>query len=128
MQPDNGKDMKTQQNFESLPGNGKSEKGKPSITATMVSSEFYKFLADIEDLVKETTSLNGEELEKAREDIRNRIEAAKQSVAGFGVSVGQRARKSATYTNHYVHENPWPIIGLSALSGLLFGYLITRRS
>lgn len=128
MQPDNGKDMKTQQAFDSLSGNGKSEDGKPSISAAMVSSEFHKFLADIDDLVKETTSLSGEELEKAREDIRSRIEAAKQSMGGFGISIGERAKKSASYTNHYAHKNPWPVIGLSALSGVLLGYLITRRS
>lgn len=128
MQTDDGKNMKNQPAFESLAGNSKSEDVNPSITAAMVSSEFSKFLADIEDLVKETTSLSGDELEKAREDIRNRIEAAKQSVASLGITIGQRARKSAVYTNHYVHENPWPMIGLSTLSGVLLGYLITRRA
>jgi ElaB/YqjD/DUF883 family membrane-anchored ribosome-binding protein len=38
-----------------------------------------------------------------------------------------RTREAAHKTNAYVHDNPWPSIGVAAAVGLLVGLLISRR-
>jgi ElaB/YqjD/DUF883 family membrane-anchored ribosome-binding protein len=41
--------------------------------------------------------------------------------------VTARAREAAQKTNAYVHENPWPSIGVAAGVGFLVGLLLGRR-
>ncbi len=91
------------------------------------SSEFHNFLADIEDLIKETTTLTGEDLTRAKEKLSNRLAEAKESVQEVGSALAQRGRHAASVTNDYVHEQPWKVIGASAAIGLLVGFALTRR-
>lgn len=93
-----------------------------------VSREFHDFLADIEDLIKQTTSLTGDDLARARVKLNARVAAAKDSVEAIGDDVAQRARKVANDTNAYVHEQPWKAIGASAVIGLLLGVVLARRN
>lgn len=110
-------------------GNGQNiDSKKSSNSAGMVSSELYKFLADIEDLVKATNLLTGEELAKAKVELSERIAAAKVSVENIGSKLAYRARKTASFTNNYVHDQPWQVIGGGAVIGILLGYLLSRRS
>lgn len=91
------------------------------------SSELHNFIADIEDLVKEATTLTGEDLSKAKEKLSARLSEAKESAAEMGGVLTQRARKSAAYTNEYVHEQPWKAIGAGAAAGLIIGFALARR-
>lgn len=91
------------------------------------SSELHNFIADIEDLVKEATTLTGEDLNKAKVKLSARLSEAKQSVAEMGGSLKQHARKSANSTNEYVHEQPWKAIGAGAAAGLIIGFALARR-
>jgi ElaB/YqjD/DUF883 family membrane-anchored ribosome-binding protein len=38
-----------------------------------------------------------------------------------------RAREAAKATNRYVHENPWPSLGVAAGAAFILGLLIGRR-
>lgn len=93
-----------------------------------VSREFYNFLADIEDLVKATTSLTGEELAQATAKLNERVAAAKESVEEMGGAIARQSRKTVDDTNHYVHEQPWQAIGAGAAVAFLLGLLLGRRS
>lgn len=93
-----------------------------------VAREFHSFVADIEDLIKATTNLTGEELTRAKAKLNQRIASAKTSVEDMSETIVNRARKTAETTNTYVHEQPWNAIGASAAVGLLVGYLLARRS
>lgn len=92
-----------------------------------ISHEFRSFVADIESLLKATSSLSGEELVKAKAKLEQRISAAKSSAEEIGGNIANRARKTAESANNYVHEQPWPAIGASAGVGFLVGYLLSRR-
>lgn len=100
---------------------------KKSAGRSKVSREFHDFLADIEDLVKETTSLTGEDLSRAKAKLSARVAQAKESVEDMGVAMADRARKGATATNEYVHEQPWKVIGASAAVAFLLGFVLARR-
>lgn len=92
------------------------------------SNELKKFIADIEDLFKEGASLTGEEFNLVKEKFKTRVEDAKESVEQMGGNVADKARKGASTTNEYVHNQPWKAIGAGAAVGLLVGILLARRS
>jgi ElaB/YqjD/DUF883 family membrane-anchored ribosome-binding protein len=92
-----------------------------------VAREFYNFLADVEDLVKAATSLTGDDLARAKAKLGERVALAKASVEQMGGAFAQQARKAATVTNDYVHEQPWQMIGAGAALGFLLGVVLARR-
>jgi ElaB/YqjD/DUF883 family membrane-anchored ribosome-binding protein len=93
-----------------------------------VSREFQNVLADIEDLIKATTSLTGDDLARAKARLSERVAAARQSAAEVGSAIATRARNAATVTDDYVHEQPWKVIGASAAVAFLLGLLLARRN
>lgn len=100
---------------------------KASQVASNASTEFQNFIADVEDLVKETTTLTGEDLTRAKAKLSARLADAKHSVAEMGGEIAKRARDGATATDQFVHEQPWKAIGAGAAIGLLIGFALARR-
>ena len=94
---------------------------------TALSGELRDFLSDIEDLVKATASLTGDELDRAKEKLTERVTAAKESLDELTTEVSARAVKTAKATDAYVHEQPWQAIGVGAGIGFLLGFLVARR-
>lgn len=97
-------------------------------TGINVSGEFHNFIADMEDLIKEATSLTGDELNQAKAKLSHRIDSAKKSVEELGGEIAAQARQGASATNDYVHHQPWQAIGTGAAVGLLVGFMLARRS
>lgn len=91
------------------------------------TSEFQNFIADIEDLITSMTPLSGADLDRAKERLAERVEAAKESLTEVGGEIAERARRSARVTNAYVHEHPWQSVGIGAILGLLVGLAVSRR-
>jgi ElaB/YqjD/DUF883 family membrane-anchored ribosome-binding protein len=73
------------------------------------------------------TPLSGADLERAKQKLSQRVEAAKQSLTEASTELAERARESARVTNTYVHEHPWQSVGIGAILGLLVGIAINRR-
>ncbi len=96
--------------------------------SSAIAREFHNLVADIEDLLKATTQLTGEDLVKAKAKLQERVTAAKDSIEEMGETVAHRARKTAAVTNNYVHEKPWNAVGMGIVTGVLIGYLLTRRA
>ncbi len=100
---------------------------EPTEKTNSISVEFQRFLTDIEDLVSQATSLTGEDLAKLKNSMNERITVAKESLNELSNNLVQKARKGATATNNYVHEQPWTAVGAGAAIGLLVGLLVSRR-
>ena len=96
-------------------------------TASNLASEFKNLVADIEDFITSSTTLTGEQLEEARERVRDRVAAAKETVEAAGETTLARARRSAEYANEYVHDQPWIAVGVSVAVGFLTGFVCGRR-
>jgi ElaB/YqjD/DUF883 family membrane-anchored ribosome-binding protein len=92
-----------------------------------VAREFKNFVADVEDLIQSTTSLNGEDLARVKVRLQARVAAAKQSVQSIGAPLIDRARNTVRATDGYVREQPWQAIAIVAGASLLVGYLVGRR-
>ena len=101
------------------PGNG-------AASNHSAKGEFHNFISDMEDLVKATTSLTGEELTEAKAALSARVVAARQSAEAMGGAIADQARTTAKATNSFVHEHPWQSIGIGAALGLLIGVVFAR--
>lgn len=129
--------MQTSSNFESTATNGKKNDAQTNSHAKAnsaheesghgIAHEFQKFVTDIEELLKATTNLNGEDLQRAKAKLNERITAAKEVASEMGETVMNRARQTAATTNTYVHEKPWTAISAGAAAGVLVGFLLSRR-
>lgn len=93
-----------------------------------VAQEFHDFLADMEDLVKDATSLTGEDLARVKEKVRKQIAAAKGSAEEVGNNLAARARKTAEQATEYVHDHSWQTVGIGAAVGVVLGLLLARRA
>lgn len=92
-----------------------------------VSHEFHNFVDDVEHLIKEASSLTGEELEHTKTKLNARIATARDLVEKKGSSLTKQARKSVAAGNKYVHQQPWQFVGAGAALGLLIGLALVRR-
>ena len=108
-------------------GQAHSSNGATHHKPSAISLEFKNFLADIEQLITEATSMTGDDLTQAKSKLNDRIDLIKHSFDEIGDSIGTKARRSAVVTNNYVHEQPWVAIGAGAAVGLLVGFLASRR-
>ena len=104
-----------------------SDKQRVQAAATEVNHEFNNFVSDIENLIKETASLTGDELAQAKIKINQRIASAKQSISSVSSTVAEQARKTASATNEYVHEKPWAAIGTGAVVSFALGLLLSHH-
>jgi ElaB/YqjD/DUF883 family membrane-anchored ribosome-binding protein len=126
--------MKTKSNIPNSLAHGQGAGSASLATATTHgapsngSSEFHNFFADIEDLIKATTSLTGEDLVQATAKLSERVAEAKESVEEMSVEIANQARKTAAGTNDYVHKQPWEAIGAGAAVAFLLGFVLARRS
>lgn len=91
-----------------------------------LSNEFNNFIADIEDLLKTTTSLTGAEFEQAKKKLTERVQTAKASVEDMGQNFADKARHSAEVTDRYVHQQPWQSIAACAAVSFVLGVIVAR--
>ncbi len=125
--------MQSDSNIQSSDTNGRGAGLTPAATNRADGSlsgaplEFHNFLADIEDLIKATTSLTGEDLMRAKAKLAERVAIAKKSVEAMSGAIIHRTRKTAEVTNNYVHEQPWKAVGIGAAVGVLLGFVLARR-
>ena len=90
-------------------------------------AEVKTFAQDVEDLLKATADQTGEKIATARARAEESLPKTKAGVAEAGREVAQRSRAAAKVTNQYVHENPWPVVGVAVGLAFVIGYLSRRR-
>jgi ElaB/YqjD/DUF883 family membrane-anchored ribosome-binding protein len=96
-------------------------------TPSGIAQEFRDFVTEVEDLVKASTSLTGDDLARAKAKLYARVAAARAFVEQTPGAVSARARNTAKVADGYVRERPWQTIGITAAVGLLIGFLLGRR-
>lgn len=105
-----------------LGGNGQGASQGTELSTSGATPGAYQtpstgLVADIEDLLKSTTSLTGEDLARAKARLMERVTAARESLTKF--------RGAA---DDFVRERPWQSVGIAAVAGIVFGLLLARRS
>lgn len=99
------------------------------ITATkeQFMDELHSMVKDAEELLQATSSQVGEDTAAVRARIQRSLHAVKGRLNEVEAGVIERTRHAAKTTDHFVHENPWKAIGISACVGAIVGMLISRR-
>jgi ElaB/YqjD/DUF883 family membrane-anchored ribosome-binding protein len=102
----------------------------PAVDAALsgITKEFQNFVADMEDLIKASTSLTGDDLARAKANLSARVAAARAFVEEMPGAISDRARNSVKVADDYVREQPWQAMGITAAAGLLVGFLLGRRA
>ena len=90
-------------------------------------TDLRNVIHDTEELLKTGASEVGAEAVSMRERVRARLLQAKDSLVRLEESALERAKLAGRTADDYVHENPWPSIGVAAAVGLLIGISIGRR-
>ena len=102
--------------------------GTPNnVAGEKLMQDLKTVVGDTEELIKATAGDARERVAGARTRAAESLRQARARVGELQQDVTARARGAAQSTNTYVHENPWPSIGLAAGAGLIVGLLIRRR-
>jgi ElaB/YqjD/DUF883 family membrane-anchored ribosome-binding protein len=102
-------------------------KAKAMNPSAQLAADVRSVIADSEELLKATAGQAGEKINAARARAAESIEAAKTQLAELEQAVVDKAKAAAKATDAYVHENPWPAIGMAAGVGFILGLLVRRR-
>ncbi|MEN2394134.1 DUF883 family protein [Pseudomonas halotolerans] len=86
-------------------------------------SELTALIEESEKLLKSSASLVGEEAENLRDQISQKLQQARDSVA----SARERTRPMVDATEVYIGGHPWQTVAISAGFGLVVGLLLGRR-
>lgn len=62
-----------------------------------------------------------------QEGFQRRIDQLRERAAAAQGMLRDQARTVVKVTDRYVHENPWPAIGMAATVGLVVGFMAGRR-
>lgn len=85
-------------------------------------------VGDAEQLIKDMASSTAEDLAAARSRIEAKLAEARKRIDGARVVLARRASDAADATGEYISENPWKVVGVASLVGLVVALLIFRRS
>jgi ElaB/YqjD/DUF883 family membrane-anchored ribosome-binding protein len=92
-----------------------------------LSDDMKAVLADAEELLKATAGQGGDKNHEVRSRIEATLRSAQSWVEEMEDTTVENIKAAATATDHYVHENPWPSIGIAAGVGLVLGWLMGRK-
>lgn len=98
-----------------------------NVAQSAVAREYQAFLGDVEHLISSAASMTAEEIARAKARLSSYISTAKASVGKAGSAVADSARSGAKATDRYVRDQPWQAVGITAVAGLLIGFLLGRR-
>lgn|SRR5512147_545108 len=107
----------------------------PSLETTMtfertrdqLVDDFSSVLNEAEDLLKKASNETGDRARDLRSQVEAKLLAAKLRLQELESDAVDRAKAAARYTDDFVHDNPWQVIGAAAAIGFLAGLLMNRR-
>ncbi|WP_162917499.1 DUF883 family protein [Dongia deserti] len=89
--------------------------------------EFGNLVEAMEEVFTAAKEDGSERLTELRGQAEASLKRAKARLGHMEKSTVAKARKLASDSDEYVHENPWTAIGIGAGVGLLVGLLIGRK-
>lgn len=89
--------------------------------------DLKRLVGDADDLLKEVVNAGVDEIAVARSRIDGRVAEAKARLGNARTAAAERARDAADATNEYVRENPWRVLAVAAVAGLVVGAILRRH-
>jgi ElaB/YqjD/DUF883 family membrane-anchored ribosome-binding protein len=100
---------------------------KAADASSTLTREFHNIIKDVESLLKETSSLGGDEYANIREKLVERLANAKEEMTKVGLNIAETVQESTADVSAEISKEPWKAVGSAAVAGLLLGYLIARK-
>jgi ElaB/YqjD/DUF883 family membrane-anchored ribosome-binding protein len=97
------------------------------VTKEKLLEDLNRVVAETEQLLRDTATLGGEKVATWRTGVEQSLRTAKGRLADLEHTAVEKAKATAQATDHYVHENPWQAIGITAGVGVLVGLAIGMR-
>jgi ElaB/YqjD/DUF883 family membrane-anchored ribosome-binding protein len=85
------------------------------------------FLDSVDDLTKALKDIDTPDVARVRAKVKMALSAAKSAVADTAAQLGTQAKQAGKFTDGFVRDNPWQVIGIAAVIGLAVGVLASRR-
>lgn len=98
-----------------------------TVSSQQLTADLKAIVNDAEALLKATAGDAGSKLGGVRDRLEETVKATRARMVEMEDQVIAQTRAAAQATDQYVHENPWPSMGIAAAAGLLLGVLIGRR-
>lgn len=87
-------------------------------------NDFSKVVTDAEALLRAVRDVPGEKAQAMRSSIEATLGGAKARLVALQESAVERTAAAANAADGYVHDNPWPMIGVAALFGFVAGLMV----
>jgi len=94
----------------------------------VASASISDFLDNVDDLTKAIKDVETPEIARVRAKVKMAMTAAKSAIADGAAQVRGQASKVTKTTDSYVRDNPWQVVGIAAVVGVVLGVLLSRRS
>jgi ElaB/YqjD/DUF883 family membrane-anchored ribosome-binding protein len=91
------------------------------------AKDFHSLISDAEALLKSTVDVMGEQAAEARSRLQKSLAQARDRLSDDLESITDHGRDAVAAADEFVHERPWPVIGLAALAAVTAGFLLSRR-
>jgi ElaB/YqjD/DUF883 family membrane-anchored ribosome-binding protein len=86
------------------------------------------FLDNVDDLTQAIKDVETPDIARVRAKVKMALSAAKSALADSASQVRGQARQIGKTTDTYVRDNPWQVVGIAAVVGVVLGVLMSRRS
>jgi ElaB/YqjD/DUF883 family membrane-anchored ribosome-binding protein len=84
-------------------------------------------VGDADGLLREMANATVDGFASTRTKVEGRLGEAKARLDTARLAVAERAKVAADTTHEYVRDNPWKLLGVSAVAGLLIGLVLRRH-
>lgn len=94
----------------------------------MANASINDFLDNVDDLTKAIKDVEAPEIARVRAKVKMALAAAKSAMSDGAAQVRGQAKQVTKTTDTYVRDNPWQVVGIAAVVGIVLGIAMTRRS
>jgi ElaB/YqjD/DUF883 family membrane-anchored ribosome-binding protein len=98
-----------------------------TIARQKLSEDLKAVIADTEELLKATAGQVDDKIKSTRLRVEETLRSAKSHVDNMEHATIEKVKAAAKATDQYVHNNPWPAIGIAAGIGLIVGWIVGRK-
>jgi len=96
------------------------------VTSNKVMADLRVLAADMEQLLKATAGQTGQQVAQVRAKAEESLAAVKARVGDMQHMALAKTRVVGRAADEYVHANPWQVMAIGAIVGLVLGFALTR--
>ena len=96
------------------------------VTSEKVMADLRVLAADMEQLLKATAGQTGQQVAQVRAKAEESLATVKARVADLHHEALAKTRVAGRAADDYVHANPWQVMAIGAVAGLVLGFALTR--